>query len=533
MGSSGYEKYNRNICHICINGKKGIGFICKITKSNSNESVRVLITNSSLLPSSEITTGKKIICILNDNSHTLLFDESRKIYCNENDYNITIIEIKIEDKINPDYFFEVDLYETITDEEMQKKSVSLIIPKNKKIELKKCNIKSFETNSNEIEYTCDIKEELYGCPLINSKNDKIIGIQKKYNELNKKCQGILLSNPIKEFFKPKIENKKIENPEIKEEVKLSMKKAIKESVRSVKSIKKEKLENDIILTYVMPTKEFSVKIFGSQFVKNNKDKAYFILYDGIKNEFREYDLCEYINIALIPEFKYKMKTFSVILVQTDYFIDLSYMFYDCYYFLGSKEISKINTEKTTNMSCMFFQCDILNNLEDLGDLNTSNVTNMYCMFGKCIGLEELPDLSKWDTSKVTTLKAFFTVCTNLKTVPGMEKWDVSNVTDVSFIFNECANLEFPDISSWNTENFQDMSYMFKLCKKNLPDISKWNLKNAKTLAGIFMLSKFEVLPDISKWNVSNVENFRSIFTLPIFHFDISGNDINELQLENI
>jgi hypothetical protein len=56
MGSSGYEKYNRNICHICINGKKGIGFICKITKSNSNESVRVLITNSSLLPSSEITT---------------------------------------------------------------------------------------------------------------------------------------------------------------------------------------------------------------------------------------------------------------------------------------------------------------------------------------------------------------------------------------------------------------------------------------------------------------------------------------------
>ena len=37
------------------------------------------------------------------------------------------------------------------------RTIGDIKAKNKKIDLKKCNIKSFETNSNEIEYTCDIK----------------------------------------------------------------------------------------------------------------------------------------------------------------------------------------------------------------------------------------------------------------------------------------------------------------------------------------------------------------------------------------
>ena len=323
MGIGGHEKrYIKHICFISINDKKGIGFLCQIPKTNSNEEIKVLITNANFLPLSEIAPGKKIVFILNSNSYTLLIDESRKIYCNENDYNITIIEIKKEDSIESDSFFDIDLNENLTLENLKNKSISLITSQNKKIDVKKLNIKKLGIKEGEIEYTSDLKEKenLYGFPLIDTKNDKIIGIQKNYNEMNNICQGILLNIPIKEYLKPKIE-KITENYELNEEeilktkksIKESIKKSVKESINSSKSSKNEKMENDIILTYLMPTNERVVKIFGTQFVQKNKDKAYLMLFDGVKNETYDYDLCEYINVIDIPEFKYKMKTFQVVL----------------------------------------------------------------------------------------------------------------------------------------------------------------------------------------------------------------------------
>ena len=241
MGIGGHEKrYIKNICFISVNDKKGIGFLCQIPQTNSEEKIHVLITNANFLPMSEIEPGKRLVFILDNNSYTLLIDESRKVYCKENDYNITIIEIKKEDSINPNSFFDVDLNENYTLENLKNKSLSLITSKNKSIELKKCKIKNQGTNETEIEYICDLKEKenLYGFPIIDTKNDKILGLQKNYVEISNICQGILLTNPIKEFLKPKIEKKTEENEKKKEEVlksrktlRESMKKPIKETLK--------------------------------------------------------------------------------------------------------------------------------------------------------------------------------------------------------------------------------------------------------------------------------------------------------------
>ena len=511
MGSSGYEKkYNKSICFFKMKEKIGIGFLCLIHKADSNETIPVLITNSTFLPLSNTNPREKIEFTLNKKNHTLSIDESRKIFSNENEYNITMIEIKKEDNIEKDSFFDIDINDNLTIEDFKKKSVSLITIKNGKIDLKKCKIQNKGITEKEFEYKCDLKEEVYGCPLIDTKSDKIIGVQKTINKLNGFYTGILLVDPIKEFFKPK-KPEKLENYELKEEEIIKTKKSIKESIRSNESFKQEKKENIVLLTYLIPKEEKFVRIFGSKFVENNKNNAVIMIYDFVDDKTYVHDLHDFINVTALPDYKNKLKTFTLGLIQTEYFIDCSYMFQDCYYLLTVKDISNLNTEKTTNMSYMFAGCDLLTKIPEIGNLNLSQVNDLSFMFGKCPELKELPDLSKWDTSKVKSLTAMFTVCVKLESIPGMEKWDVSNVTNVSFLFNECPRLIFPDISNWNTSNFVDMSFMFKLCENNLPDMSKWDLKNVKNLEGIFMATKMGYLPDISNWNISNVESLKLVF----------------------
>ena len=172
---------------------------------------------------------------------------------------------------------------------------------------------------NEFEYKCDQKEEVYGSPLIDTKNDKIIGIQKSNNKLNSIYTGILLGDPIKEFLKPK-KPEKLENYELNEEEIIKTKKSIKESIRSNKSIKKDNMENTVMLTYLVPKEEKVVKIFGSKFVENNKNNAVMMVYDFVNDKSYVYDLHNAINVTLLPDYKYKMKTFTYNIKNVNYTI---------------------------------------------------------------------------------------------------------------------------------------------------------------------------------------------------------------------
>ena len=122
MGSGGYEKkYNKSICFFKMKEKIGIGFLCLIHKADSNETIPVLITNSTFLPLSNTNPREKIEFTLNKKNHSLSIDESRKIFSNENEYNITMIEIKKEDNIEKDSFFDIDINDNLTIEDFKKK----------------------------------------------------------------------------------------------------------------------------------------------------------------------------------------------------------------------------------------------------------------------------------------------------------------------------------------------------------------------------------------------------------------------------
>ena len=124
-------------------------------------------------------------------------------------------------------------------------------------------------------------------------------------------------------------------------------------------------DNDIInITYKVNDGDDSIKIFGSEFVKNNKAHCNIIYED------RELEL---------------QKAFETENVKKELKIKL-------------KGVSKI-----TNMSNMFSGCSALISLPDFDKIDTREVTTMTNLFNGCSSLSSLPDISNWNTNKVVNM----------------------------------------------------------------------------------------------------------------------------------
>ena len=123
-----------------------------------------------------------------------------------------------------------------------------------------------------------------------------------------------------------------------------------------------KNDDEIKLIYNLKN-ENKIKIFGRNFIKNNKDKCKIII-DGKENELQEY----------IPN--------------------------------NNKDFIEIRLKGITNIidiSYMFSGCSSLSNLSNFSKWNTFNITKMKRVFYDCASLTHLPDISKWDTSNVTNM----------------------------------------------------------------------------------------------------------------------------------
>ena len=181
-------------------------------------------------------------------------------------------------------------------------------------------------------------------------------------------------------------------------------------------------------------KENKIKLFGTDFIENNKDKCYIII-DNKKTELKEY-------IENIKQNKIEIKLYETGII--------------------------------TNMSYMFYGCNSLNSLPDISKWETKNVTNMNYMLSGCKFLESLPDISKWETKNVTNMGFMFNDCNKLNSLPDISKWDTKNVTDMSYMFSGCRSLKsFPDISKWDiNENWFKKSVFenvkSKIIPKNVP-----------------------------------------------------------------
>ena len=238
--------------------------------------------------------------------------------------------------------------------------------------------------------------------------------------------------------------------------------------------------NQITIKYKINKDENKIKIFGKNFVENNKEKCKIIC----NNIF--YDLTEYFDISSYDK---NNDIFEINLFGINNIINMSFMFHECKELLSLNDIYKIDTKNTFDMKYMFYNCFSLLSIPDISIWDTSKVTDMSFMFEGCNKLTLLPDISKWKTNNIKDMSHMFALCSSLSLLPDISKWNTDKIEDMRMMFYSCSSLKsLPDISKWNTENVNNMNYMFQNCKilLSIPDISKWNINNVINMNDIFL-----------------------------------------------
>ena len=209
---------------------------------------------------------------------------------------------------------------------------------------------------------------------------------------------------------------------------------------------------DVIISieFVRNREEY-IKIFGNNFVKNNKSLDIFI--NGNINKITtNYKLeSDEINMLTI-EFKYNNNI-----------SDISYMFEGCKDF-EYLEICWPDTSKIININYVFKDCQNLKDIKGLSKWNTENVKSMVGFFYGCFSLESLPDISEWSTENVIDMSYLFYECCSLESLPDISKWNIKNVNNINHLLYDCSSLKsLPDISRWNIKKVKDISYLFYGC----------------------------------------------------------------------
>ena len=236
------------------------------------------------------------------------------------------------------------------------------------------------------------------------------------------------------------------------------------------------------IVYISQYNEKKLKIFGKEFVKNNKDKC-IIIYRN-----KRYKLSEYLEI----DNKSDEKEIKVRIKGIKNISGMSHMFYNCKNLLMivDKTIennSEINSESKDSSSESNNQTNFSDNFQNNFSDESDDSDNIYK------GTKEISSIQNDNNSDyiqtnsikdllsdiiimkdVTSLNHMFYGCNSLKLLPDISKWNTSNVNNMNKMFNGCNSLiSLPDISKWNTSNVNNMSGMFSGCNSlsSLPDIT--------------------------------------------------------------
>ena len=205
------QQMKNAICKIRISERQGTGFFCKIPFPDLNNMLRVLITNNHVINENLLFQENERISIeiKAENDYKYLNLNNRIKYTNR-EFDITIIEIKDEDKINS--FLELD--------EALIKDIIMNSNKNNKFIEETIYIMQYLEGRLSVsfgildkiyvdrKYTfihkCCTKGGSTGSPILNINNNKVIGLHCEGNI--KFNRGIFLNYPIKEFIKLNFDN---------------------------------------------------------------------------------------------------------------------------------------------------------------------------------------------------------------------------------------------------------------------------------------------------------------------------------------
>ena len=108
------------------------------------------------------------------------------------------------------------------------------------------------------------------------------------------------------------------------------------------------------------------RIFGSDFVKNNRDNITLII-NGEKSE-------------LVEEYELKNGRNNIQIIINNQLTNLKDMFRNVISLENIEELKYLNTEKVNNFSYMFYGCESLSDIKPLQNWNVSNGNNFSDMF---------------------------------------------------------------------------------------------------------------------------------------------------------
>jgi len=188
------QPINESICEInSKSGGKGIGFLCRIQfKIN----IYALITSNNILNKGDLISGENILVYFknNDKYINLIIDNTRKCYSSEV-YQITIIEIIPKDNVNFITYLDIDFYRN------QNEIKILYYGNNNKEEQYLGNIINYNNNAFQfaLYYNDDNSLLSPGCPILNSKDNKVIGINTTLKGNNCKT-GTFIFQAINDFY---------------------------------------------------------------------------------------------------------------------------------------------------------------------------------------------------------------------------------------------------------------------------------------------------------------------------------------------
>ena len=325
-----YAQMNNSVVKIKNGKKNGTGFICLIPYPDEIHRLPVLITCNHVLDIKDINKNKEIILFLVD----------RKIYYSKKkEYDITIIEIKEEDRLYNSKILEIDqdIYQNNLKSIYFNKSVYIIhYPKGGECEYSLDTISNIDENNTQIMHYCATEDGSSGSPILNLQTFKVIGIHIGKHKSYEYNVGVIIKHPIDSF-------NKLFPPETD--------------------------RNEITISIQIRDQDINKKIYfldNTDYIdEDTKEKHY---HDNIK-ELNENNVKIYIDDYPYTFCKYfipnKKGMYTIIIVFNTLMKNCSYMFCGCEN-IRNINLSSFNAQKVNDMNHMFYKCFNLLSVNLLG-----------------------------------------------------------------------------------------------------------------------------------------------------------------------
>ena len=189
--------------------EQGTGFFCKIPFPNITNKLTVHITNYHVINEDLLDNkGKTTIYIQNEKEGREMNFKNRMCYTNE-EYDITIIEIKEKDNIKNYLELDDEIMKVVLNDDndndnfgYRKKTVYIIQYPENELSVSFGLIDSIEDGKEKYNFyhKCYTNNGSSGSPILNSENNKVIGVHKSGTNVNVN-KGVFLDKPIKEFIR--------------------------------------------------------------------------------------------------------------------------------------------------------------------------------------------------------------------------------------------------------------------------------------------------------------------------------------------